>query len=67
LLGLAHNCSQLLTRRKDGVADWRYEFLRGGGAATQKFIPGLSNAVRIRKMKTGDSQALTDELMGVDG
>jgi hypothetical protein len=29
------------------VADWRYEFVRGGGATTHKFIPGLSNA-RIR-------------------
>jgi hypothetical protein len=27
-----------------GVADWLYEFVRGGGAATHKFIPGLSNA-----------------------
>jgi hypothetical protein len=27
-----------------GVADWRDEFVRGGYAATHKFIPGLSNA-----------------------
>jgi hypothetical protein len=27
-----------------GAADWRYEFVRGGAAATHKFIPGLSNA-----------------------
>jgi hypothetical protein len=27
-----------------GVADFRYEFVCGGTAATHKFIPGLSNA-----------------------
>jgi hypothetical protein len=31
------------------MLDWRYEFVRGGGAATHKFIPGLSNA----KITTG--------------
>jgi hypothetical protein len=30
-------------RTEMGVADWRYEFVRGGSAATHKFIPGLSN------------------------
>jgi hypothetical protein len=28
-----------------GVADWRYEFVRGGSDATHKFILGLSNAI----------------------
>jgi hypothetical protein len=28
---------------KNGVADWWDEFVRGGYAATHKFIPGLSN------------------------
>jgi hypothetical protein len=32
------------TPTSKGVADWRYEFVRGGGATTHKFIPGLSNA-----------------------
>jgi hypothetical protein len=32
-------------RSNPGVADWWYEFLRGGSSATQKFIPGLSNAL----------------------
>jgi hypothetical protein len=32
------------SRRRSGVADWRDEFVRGGGAATHKFILGLSNA-----------------------
>jgi hypothetical protein len=33
--------------RVNGVADWRDEFVRGGYAATHKFIPGLSNAWEI--------------------
>jgi hypothetical protein len=35
-----------------GVADWRYEFVRGGGAATHKFIPGLSNAYILYSKRT---------------
>jgi hypothetical protein len=35
---------QVATRLFTGVADWRDEFVRGGYAATHKFIPGLSNA-----------------------
>jgi tetratricopeptide (TPR) repeat protein len=31
------------TSAQDGVADGRDEFVRGGAAATHKFIPGLSN------------------------
>jgi hypothetical protein len=35
---------------KFGVADWRDEFVRGGYAATHKFILGLSNAQNSKKL-----------------
>jgi hypothetical protein len=33
----------VLRQKFKDIADWRYEFVRGGGAATHKFIPPISN------------------------
>jgi hypothetical protein len=51
--------------KNQGVADWQDEFVRGGVAATHRFIPGLSNA-KIKKQVCflGDKQHLQDDCKG---